>query len=560
MRISAYLGAIAFLSVAAFGQTASQPKFEVADVHSSPHTSRPVVQGPFHISGRYELRFASMLDLVRMAYNVDAEKVLGGPSWLEMTRFDVFAKTPAGATDDSRAQMLQALLAERFHLVVHKDTKPVDAFVLTATKHPLMKEAAGSGEGGCSFAVQNTPGPPPGGGGADAPRVINLPVLSYTCNNTTMAAFAAGMLSIPGAAQYFTNRPVADKTGLQGSFDFVLRFTPKVPAGIQVTGENIPIFDALEKQLGLKLDASTIPLPVIVVDSVNQKPTENPPEVAKTFPPVPTEFEVAELKPSPPDTSGGRGGGRPPEIKNGRIYVPGITVKNLIQLAWDLNGNDMLVGAPKWMDDDRFDLIAKAPAGVALGDLTPQRAGVSINIEALRPMIRALIVDQFKLKFHTEDRPINTFTLTVNKPKLKQSDPASRTRWSEGAAPNSKNANAALGRLVTCQNVTMAQFAEMLPVIAPGYIQTHVADLTGLEGGWDFTFSFSPVGVLQLGGGGRGGDGGAPAGGAGVEASEPSGGLSLQDAMIKQLGLKLETQKRPTPVMVIDHVDRKSDN
>lgn len=114
-----------------------------------------------------------------------------------------------------------------------------------------------------------------------------------------------------------------------------------------------------------------------------------------------------------------------------------------------------------------------------------------------------------------------------------------------------------LGRLVTCQNVTMAQFAEMLPVIAPGYIQTKVVDATGLEGGWDFTFSFSPVGVLQLGGGGRGGDGGGAAGGAGTEASEPSGGLSLLDAVVKQLGLKLEQQKRPTPVLVIDRVERK---
>jgi uncharacterized protein (TIGR03435 family) len=65
------------------------------------------------------------------------------------------------------------------------------------------------------------------------------------------------------------------------------------------------------------------------------------------------------------------------------------------------------------------------------------------------------------------------------------------------------------------------------------------------------------VGVLQLGGGGRGGDGGGAAGGAGTEASEPSGGLSLLDAVVKQLGLKLEQQKRPTPVLVIDRVERK---
>ena len=84
-----------------------------------------------------------------------------------------------------------------------------------------------------------------------------------------------------GAGQYFNNRLVVDQTELKGSWDFSFRFTPKVPAGIQTTGENIPIFDAIEKQLGLKLEMSTVPMPVIVVDSVNQKPTDNSPEIGR---------------------------------------------------------------------------------------------------------------------------------------------------------------------------------------------------------------------------------------------------------------------------------------
>ena len=65
-------------------------------------------------------------------------------------------------------------------------------------------------------------------------------------------------------------------------------------------------------------------------------------------------------------------------------------------------------------------------------------------------------------------------------------------------------ANPILGRLVTCQNVTMAQFAELLPGIAPGYIHNEVLDKTGLEGGWDFTLSSSGAGFQAGGGGGRG--------------------------------------------------------
>jgi uncharacterized protein (TIGR03435 family) len=563
MRVCVCLSVVA-LSGSAFGQsTETAPKFEVSEIHGSPRTSHPVARGPFFTSNRYEVRFASMLDLVQIAYGLDPEKIFGGPSWLEMDRFDVFAKTPAGSNPASRKLMLQALLADRFSLVVHKDSKPMAAFALKAGKRALLKEADASGEGGCNFSVQNSPqGPPPGGG---APGPITLPVLQYACHNTTMEAFAEAMLNIPGAAQYFNSKPVVDETELKGAWDFTLKFTPKVPAGIVVTGESMPLFDSVEKQLGLRLEASTVPMPVVVVDSVNHKPTPDSPEATKAFPPPPTEFEVAEIKPSPPEVVNARGGLQP-TVKNGRVYVPGITLKNLVMLAWDLNGDERLVGAPKWLDSDKFDLIAKAPDGVAIGDLTPTRGPVSINIDALVPMIRTLVVDRFKLVSHMEDRPLNAYTLVAAKPKLKKADPNERTKWQEGVDPgskDSKNANASLGRLVTCQNLTMAQFADLLPGIAPGYIRTEVADATGLEGSWDFTFSFSPAGVVQGAGGEvrrkEGGDGGAPppAAGATPEASEPSGGLSLFDALTKQLGLKLEMQKKPTPVLVIDSIERK---
>jgi uncharacterized protein (TIGR03435 family) len=240
----------------------------------------------------------------------------------------------------------------------------------------------------------------------------------------------------------------------------------------------------------------------------------------------------------------------PPEVKNGRIYAPNITLKNLIQAAWDLNDDSMLVGAPKWLDQDRFDVIAKAPSDVALGSLTPQQRDTApVNIDALRPMLRNLLKDKFQLQVHTEERPLNAWVLTAAKPKLNKADPKGRTRWHEGVATDAKdtkNANPTLGRLVTCTNVTMAQFADMLPLIAPGYVRTEVKDETGLDGGWDFTFSFSPAGAVQ-----------SLAPSSEGEASTPSSGISLPDAMMKQLGLKLEQQKRPYTVLVIDHVEQK---
>jgi uncharacterized protein (TIGR03435 family) len=547
---------VALMSGAAFAQPAeTTPRFEAADIHGSPRSTIPVTKGPFYSGGRYELRFATMADLIHTAYGIDTERVFGGPSWLEMDRFDVIAKTPARSTAESRKLMLQSLLADRFGLVVHNDNKPVTAWRLTAVK-PKLQEGDGSGETGCNFKVESSQAP---AGPPEKERVIALPVLSYTCRNTSMSSFAGLMTAIPGAGQYFDNKPVVDQTGLAGVWDFTVSYTPRIPPGIATTGESKPLPDAVEKQLGLKLELAKTPVPVLVVDSVQEKPTPNPPDMAKIFPPPPTEFDVAEIKPSAAAQGGGRGGPQP-EIKNGRLILPGITLKNLVMLAWDLNSDEALIGAPKWLDSDRFDVIAKAPEGVAIGDLTAQTArSISINIDALRPMLRSLLVDRFKMVVHTEERPMPRYTLVAMKPKLQKADPAARTKWTEGPGEDSKDprkANPVLGRLVTCQNVTMAQFAELLPGIAPGYIRNEVIDATGLQGGWDFTLSFSPAGAGQVGGG-RGGDGPPPGPGGANEASDPSGALSLLDALPKQLGLKLEMQKRPTPVVVIDHVDQK---
>ena len=131
-------------------------------------------------AGRYEIRNATMVDLVKTAYGVDDDKVLGGPSWLETDRFDVIAKAPAGATADTAKVMLQNLLADRFKLTVHKDNKPLPAYLLAAAKGaPKLKAASGSGQTGCQ-APPPSPGPP-------APGVIVNIIVS--CRNLTMAAF-----------------------------------------------------------------------------------------------------------------------------------------------------------------------------------------------------------------------------------------------------------------------------------------------------------------------------------------------------------------------------------
>ena len=104
------------------------------------------------------------------------------------------------------------------------------------------------------------------------------------------------------ASGYLPN-PVIDSTGLKGNWDFEFKWSPR--ALVTTAGaDGISIFDAMDKQLGLKLDAQKAPQAVIVVDSVNEKPTDNSPELAATFPPAPpAEFEVAVIKSSLPDAT-----------------------------------------------------------------------------------------------------------------------------------------------------------------------------------------------------------------------------------------------------------------
>ncbi|MGH9593929.1 MAG: TIGR03435 family protein, partial [Bryobacteraceae bacterium] len=109
-------------------------------------------------------------------------------------------------------------------------------------------------------------------------------------------------------------------------------------------------------------------------------------------------------------------------------------------------------------------------------------------------------------------------------------------------------------------------FAEELPRIGLDSLRTPVTDATGLDGAWDFALSFSQqrLAIAFQGGRGGGGDfvstsppGGGPSAPSGTSAPDPTGAVSLQDALNKQLGLKLEMQKRPMPVLVIDHVEEK---
>jgi uncharacterized protein (TIGR03435 family) len=579
-RAFARIGFLAISSSAAFGQAPSAqtagatPTFDIADVHVSPRSLRPNMQPGVLRAGRYQLLNATMVDLIRTAYNVDADKVLSGPSWLESDRFDVIAKAPPATPPETIRLMLQSILADRFKLVFRKDTHPLPAFALTVAKGgSKLKEADGSGEPGCRFTTDNTAAQNSARqlsaaaaaaretGQSSGPTAFLIqPTYTYTCGNVTMAGFAEAMHTMPAAAGYFGTGIVVDQTGLKGAWDITLKYTPKPPtatalggvATIVTAGETILLTDAIEKQLGLKLDPVTLPTPVIIVESVNRKPTDNPPGVTTSLPPPPAaEFEVADVRLSDPKATAGPS---PGFQASGRVDLRNYPLRTMIGVALNITGIDglTLVGEPKWLPAARVDLIAKLPL---TGGPIQQPA-----VEEFRPALLALLKDRFKFSYHTEEQPADAYTLVAAKPKLKKTaDPLIRTNCKDGPAADGKDprtTNPVNGRLLTCVNITMAQFAEQLPLRANGYIRSEVLDATGLDGAYDLTLNFAASGAVLLNGGGRGGDGGPVAAGA-VAATEPNGAISLFDALEKQLGLKLELHKRPMPVIVIDHLEQK---
>ena len=567
--------AVVFAAGLVFAQSSG---FEAADIHPSPASNdmnNQFMRGGLYRGGRYELRNATMVDMIRTAWGVDPDKVTGGPAWMEKDRFDIVAKAPANSSPEAMQAMLKDLLMDRFKLVVHDDVKPLPAYVLTQGKKVQMKQADGSEETGCKMQPQPDPpaGSPMVGMVSMNGVVLRLgpnSLIAYSCHSESMEKFVQElrtMIFVPG---YLNGNRVVDETELKGTWNFDIKysFNMRLPM-MQQDGaaDVVTIFNAVDKQLGLKLDLSKVPTPVIQVDSVNEKPTDNLPGVTEKMPAQPTEFEVADIKPSDPNPPSGPFGGGCFFCPGGRVNLSRDTMANLISLAWNMNGpsDARIVGIPKSLEKVNWDITAKAstmtPLNVPLNGQAPTQ---QVDFDAMRVMLKALLKDRFKLLLHEEQRDLPGYALVAVKPKLKKSDAGTRSSCNEGPGPDGKDprtTNPAASRLVTCLNMTLADFAAQLATRAGGYFMQYpggVVDETHIDGTYDITINFSVAGMLNAGGGGRGGgDAVAPGSPGAPQVSDPGGAITLQEAIEKQLGLKMEPRKNKGTVLVVDHVEEK---
>jgi bla regulator protein BlaR1 len=263
------------------------------------------------------------------------------------------------------------------------------------------------------------------------------------------------------------------------------------------------------------------------------------------------EFEVASIKPTKPGAQGFFIRMQP----GGRFTATGITTKFLLEQAYDIKDSQIL-GAPTWFDSDRFDIDAKPDeaTGAAFDKLPPDQRRPLVN-----SMLKALLADRFKLAVTHETKELPVYALVVAKggPKFHESTYKPPEKLPDtpppppgrGGPPRQGIMMNGRGEL-TVTYIGLPMFADVLSRV----VSRIVVDKTGLTGKYDFTLKYTPdeaQGPMMPGSPKPGGDSAPP---------PDSTGPSIFTALQEQLGLKLESQKAPTDVVLIQHVEKPSEN
>jgi uncharacterized protein (TIGR03435 family) len=220
------------------------PEFAVASVKASREFgSGAVAFGTSIGHGELKLTGATLRACIRMAYGVKDYQI-AGPGWLATEHYDILAKAAGPVPDDELKVMLRGLLAARFKLAFHKETRMLPAYALVPGKNGPKVHAVT----------------------ADGPARVfaNSARGGIAAEGVSMARFADLL-----AAK--VDRPVQDATGLPGVFNIKLEFT----ADMNATPDGASVFAALQEQLGLKLEARQAPVEMLVIDHVEKVPVEN---------------------------------------------------------------------------------------------------------------------------------------------------------------------------------------------------------------------------------------------------------------------------------------------
>ena len=263
------------------------PKFEVASVRENTNNDGKVMIG-IQPGGRFTAVNVPAWDLIRQAFAVQRTQIVGAPDWTQTTRYDISAKAETdipgvgpGSSPGPLHFMLQDLLADRFKLRAHRETREMPIYALTfARSDRKLGEGLRASTADCA-AMRGRGGRgamPPG-----PPAIGERPVCGMRMSPNSVMAGGVPLAQLTQVLSQVTQRIVIDRTGLQGSFDIDLTFTldgvpnappppPGAPALPSVDPNGPSLFTALQEQLGLKLESERAPVEVLVIDHV-ERPT-----------------------------------------------------------------------------------------------------------------------------------------------------------------------------------------------------------------------------------------------------------------------------------------------
>jgi uncharacterized protein (TIGR03435 family) len=277
------------------GADSADAAFDVASIKRTQPGARAGSMGvpPGQIAvrpgGRLAAPSVSVRDLVRVAYDVTAVQVTGGPPWAVQDRFDIEATTRADVTADEARGMLRRLLRDRFRLDARDDTRELSVTTLEMVRDdrrlgPQLRRSGAE----CApvtpppflAALPPPPPPPPAGTG----RTLILSMTPFRCLTMTITGHLSmrgvTMALFAGRLGAMLERLVVDRTGLNGDFDLDLTYAPDPgtppPAvnGVAITIDAPTLPSALREQLGLKLETIRAPVKTVVIERV-EPPTEN---------------------------------------------------------------------------------------------------------------------------------------------------------------------------------------------------------------------------------------------------------------------------------------------
>jgi uncharacterized protein (TIGR03435 family) len=245
-------------------KNAAPPQFDVASVKVN--TSGTAASRFLPAGGTVDGRNVVLKLLLNYAYGVEGFNISGGPGWINSERFDVQAKAAPNTPDSRMRIMMQALLADRFGLQVHRETKDSRVLVLTAAKGGIKLQPLK--EGSCVF--RDDPSASPGSPVAGQKPICGMPRSGVNGPNLVIDAVGMDTTLWVRTLSSMLGRTVVNETGLSGPLD-VLHFEySRDDLTAAVDSDAISISTALNQQLGLRLEAATRPLEVLVIDRIEQ--------------------------------------------------------------------------------------------------------------------------------------------------------------------------------------------------------------------------------------------------------------------------------------------------